>query len=76
MVIRLCCGTRRLAPPTRMHCYARNEATAAWLVAGLYKLCTLLFLSLNQLNALRTHRVVADLQLQGQFDFVHRITAL
>ena len=26
----------RLAPPTRMRCYARNEATAAWLVAGLY----------------------------------------
>ena len=45
------------------------------LVASL-QICTLLFWSLNQLNALRTHTVVADLQLQGQFDFVHCITAL
>ena len=59
-----------------MCCYACNEATAAWLVAGLYKHYTLLYLSLNQLHALRTQRVVADVQLQGQFDFVHRITAL
>ena len=36
MIVGLCCGARRLAPPTRMRCYALNEATAAWLVAGLY----------------------------------------
>ena len=59
------CGTRHLAPLMQTRCYARIEATAVWLIAGLYKLCTLLFLSLIQLNVVRTHRVVADLQLQG-----------